>query len=32
MTDLGPLDVLGTIEGGLTYEDLEPDSVAVPID
>lgn len=31
MTDLGPLDLLGTIEGGLGYEDLEPDSIVLPV-
>jgi hypothetical protein len=31
MTDLGPLDLLGTIEGGLGYEDLEPDSVVLRV-
>jgi hypothetical protein len=27
MTDLGPLDVLGTIEGGRGYEELVPDAL-----
>jgi hypothetical protein len=29
MTDLGPLDALGTIEGGADYDQLLPDSLAV---
>jgi hypothetical protein len=29
MTDLGPLDVLGAIEGGKSYDDLRP--LAIPI-
>lgn len=31
-TKLGPLDILGAIEGGRTYEDLLPLSVVVAID
>jgi len=31
MTDLGPLDVLGTIEDGLSYEDLLPESIALDV-
>jgi hypothetical protein len=31
MTDLGPLDVLGAIEGGADYDQLLPESVAVPV-
>lgn len=31
MTDLGPLDVLGEIDQGLSYEDLVPDSVTVEL-
>jgi hypothetical protein len=31
MTDLGPLDALGAIEGGADYDQLLPDSLAVPI-
>jgi len=30
ITDLGPLDVLGTIEGGRRYEDLLEETVEVP--
>ena len=30
-TDLGPLDLLGTIEDGLSYEDLLPDTVEAQI-
>jgi hypothetical protein len=32
MTDLGPLDCLGSIEGGRTYDDLLPLSVEVDLD
>ncbi|HEY7371524.1 MAG TPA: hypothetical protein VIF57_05045 [Polyangia bacterium] len=32
MTDLGPLDCLGAIEGGRTYDDLAPLSVEVDMD
>lgn len=31
MTDLGPLDVLGSIEHGLQYHDLIPDTVEVQL-
>jgi hypothetical protein len=31
MTDLGPLDVLGAIEGGLAYQDLMAESVSVEL-
>jgi hypothetical protein len=31
MTDLGPLDALGAIEGGADYEQLLPESLTVPI-
>lgn len=31
MTDLGPLDALGAIEGGADYHQLLPDSVTVPV-
>jgi hypothetical protein len=31
MTDLGPLDVLGAIEGGADYDQLLPESLALPI-
>lgn len=31
-TDLGPLDVLGTIEGGLDYQDLLPFSKILTLD
>lgn len=31
MTDLGPLDALGTVEGGRGFEELAPSSVDVPI-
>ena len=31
MTDLGPLDTLGTIEDGLSFEDLVPDSVEIAL-
>lgn len=31
MTDLGPLDVLGTIEQGLSYDDLVPDSLEIEL-
>jgi hypothetical protein len=31
MTDLGPLDALGAIEGGADYEQLLPESLRVPI-
>jgi hypothetical protein len=32
MTDLGPLDCLGAIEGGRTYDDLVPLSVEADMD
>lgn len=32
MTDLGPLDCLGAIEGGQSYDDLVPMSVEVALD
>jgi len=32
VTDLGPLDCLGTIEDGMGYDDLVPLSVEVPLD
>ncbi len=32
MTDLGPLDVLGTIEHGLAFNDLLPDSIEIQLD
>jgi predicted nucleotidyltransferase len=32
MTDLGPLDVLGAIEDGLSFEDLIRDSVSIDLD
>jgi hypothetical protein len=31
MTDLGPLDALGAIEGGADYDQLLPESLSVPI-
>jgi hypothetical protein len=31
-TDLGPLDLLGAIEGGRGYDDLVPESVAVEVE
>lgn len=31
-TDLGPLDVLGAIEGGRGYDDLVPESVVVEVE
>jgi hypothetical protein len=31
MTDLGPLDALGAIEGGADYDQLLPESLLVPI-
>jgi hypothetical protein len=31
MTDLGPLDALGAIEGGAGYDQLLPEALAVPI-
>ena len=31
MTDLGPLDALGAIEGGADYDQLLPDSLALPV-
>jgi hypothetical protein len=31
MTDLGPLDALGAIEGGADYPQLLPECLAVPI-
>ena len=31
MTDLGPLDVLGAIEGGRAYDDLLPDSIEIAV-
>jgi len=31
MTDLGPLDVLGTIEGGRGYEELLPDALVISL-
>ncbi len=30
-TDLGPLDVLGIIEGGRSYEELAPSAVAIAV-
>jgi hypothetical protein len=32
MTSLGPLDVLGSVEGGLTFEDLTPDTLTIDVD
>jgi len=32
MTSLGPLDLLGAIEGGLGYDDLLPDSIAIDVE
>jgi hypothetical protein len=32
MTDLGPLDCLGAIEGGRDYDSLQPLSVAIQLD
>jgi len=32
VTELGPLDVLGAIEGGRDYASLLPDSVAVEVE
>jgi hypothetical protein len=32
MTDLGPLDVLGAIQGGRTYEDLLPRSTELQVE
>ena len=32
MTDLGPLDVLGAIEGGRSFDDLLPDSVTLDLE
>jgi hypothetical protein len=32
VTDLGPLDVLGTIEGGRDYEALQADSLHVQVE
>ena len=31
MTDLGPLDVLGAIEGGRTFDELVPHALDIPI-
>jgi hypothetical protein len=31
MTALGPLDVLGAIEGGRAYEDLAPDAIEITV-
>ncbi len=31
MTDLGPLDVLGTIEEGLAFDDLLPDCIEISL-
>lgn len=31
-TQLGPLDVLGAIEGGRGYEELLPDTLTIPIE
>jgi hypothetical protein len=31
MTDLGPLDVLGAIEGGRTYDDLVVDAIDIEV-
>jgi hypothetical protein len=31
MTDLGPLDALGAIEGGADYDQLLPESLPVPL-
>ena len=31
MTDLGPLDALGAIEGGADYDQLLPESLALPV-
>jgi hypothetical protein len=31
MTDLGPLDVLGAIEGGRSFDDLLPDAVEIDL-
>ena len=31
MTDLGPLDVLGAIEGGRGYEELLPTAIDIPM-
>ncbi len=31
MTDLGPLDALGPIEGGAGYDQLLPDTLLVPV-
>ena len=31
-TNLGPLDVLGAVEGGRGYDDLVPESVAVEVE
>jgi len=32
LTDLGPLDVLGAIEGGLGYGDLLPKSLSIDVE
>jgi hypothetical protein len=32
MTDLGPLDVLGAIEGGLSFDELLDDSVTLDLE
>jgi hypothetical protein len=32
MTDLGPLDALGTIEHGLAFDDLLPDSIEIELE
>lgn len=31
MTDLGPLDVLGAIEGGRGYDELSPDAIEIDV-
>src|SRR5262245_10344429 len=31
MTDLGPLDILGAIEGGRGYDELLPDALVIPL-
>jgi hypothetical protein len=32
VTDLGPLDCLGAIEGGMSYHDLLPLSIRIDLD
>ena len=32
MTDLGPLDCLGAIEDGMSYDDLVPLSIEIDLD